>query len=95
MVQDEQNFGRDSVAARTAAPKVALPVVALVVRTRRLLWVSTLILSVVTLVIAYLPGTEFLDFTPLPLLAALIATMLLYVLSTELAKKFFYTHEAL
>ncbi|HTO63464.1 MAG TPA: magnesium-translocating P-type ATPase, partial [Bradyrhizobium sp.] len=50
-------------------------VVALIVRTNRpffrsrpgrLLWVSTLIVSLLTLAIPYLPGVEFLGFTPLP-----------------------------
>jgi len=81
-------------------------IVALVVRTSRLcfrskpgrlLWVSTLIVTSVTFALPYLPGAEFLDFTPLPLplMAALIAITLLYVLATEAAKKFFCAHVAL
>jgi Mg2+-importing ATPase len=76
-------------------------VVALVVRTRRafyesrpgsVLLVSTLILSVVALVIPYLPGSELLGFTPLPpaLLLAVIVITALYVASAELLKRWFY-----
>jgi len=81
-------------------------VVALVVRTSRpcfrskpgrLLWISTLLVGLLTFAIPYLPGGKLLDFTPLPLplIAALITITLLYVLSTEVAKKLFYAHEAL
>ena len=60
-------------------------VIALVVRTRRpffrsrpgtLLWTSTLVVSLVTLAVPYLPFGGFLGFTPLPawVMAALVAT---------------------
>jgi Mg2+-importing ATPase len=77
-------------------------VIALVVRTRRvfyrsrpgsLLLVSTLIVIVVTLVLPYVPFNFLFGFIPLP--APLMLTMLgltaLYVLVTELAKKYFYS----
>jgi Mg2+-importing ATPase len=76
-------------------------VIALVVRTRRpffrsapgkLLWISTLAISILTLAIPYLPFVSFLDFTPLPawVMAVLVTLTGLYVLAAEIAKKFFY-----
>jgi Mg2+-importing ATPase len=76
-------------------------VVALVVRTRRVFYesrpgnvllFSTLMLSVVALAIPYLPGSQALGFTPLPLalLLAVIAITALYVASAELLKRWFY-----
>ncbi len=77
-------------------------VIALVVRTRHLffrsrpgtlLLVSTLAIVGVTLVMPYLPFNTLLGFLPLP--APLMLTMLgltaLYVLVTEVAKKYFYS----
>ena len=77
-------------------------VIALVVRTRglffrsrpgKLLLVSTLIVVGVTLVLPYVPFNFLFGFTPLP--APLMLTMLgltvLYVLATEIAKKYFYS----
>jgi P-type Mg2+ transporter len=80
-------------------------VIALVVRTRRpffrstpgkLLWISTLAISLFTLAIPYLPLVSFMDFTPLPLwvMAALVALTGLYVLAAELAKRYFYAKAA-
>jgi P-type Mg2+ transporter len=79
-------------------------VIALVVRTRRVfyrsrpgrvLWVSTLVLSLLALAIPYLPGAELLGFTPLPwpLLAGLLSITALYVLAAELLKRSFYRRE--
>ncbi len=76
-------------------------VIALVVRTRRLffrskpgrvLWVSTLIAAVLTLVIPYLPFASALGFVPLPLwlMASLVGLTLLYVLAAEIAKKIYF-----
>ena len=76
-------------------------VIALVVRTRkpffrskpsRLLWISTLVISLLTLAIPYLPFVSLLDFTPLPawVMVALVTLTCLYVLAAEIAKKFFY-----
>jgi Mg2+-importing ATPase len=76
-------------------------VIALVVRTRRpffrsrpgrLLWVSTLIVSLITLAMPYLPMGAFLGFTPLPawLMAALVLNTGLYVVAAEVAKRYFY-----
>ena len=77
-------------------------VIALVVRTchlflrsrpGRLLLASTLIFIVVALVLPYLPFISVFGFVPLP--APLMLTMLgltaLYVVATELTKKFFYS----
>jgi Mg2+-importing ATPase len=77
--------------------------VALVVRTRRrfyqsrpgtvLLW-STVLLAALTLAIPYLPFIAVLGFVPLPpaLLAALATITMLYVVATEIGKKWFYRH---
>jgi len=76
-------------------------VIALVVRTRRpffrsrpgsLLLISTLVLIALTLAIPYFPFAGLLSFVPLPgsLLAALCAITALYVLATEVAKKWFF-----
>lgn len=78
-------------------------VVALVVRTRkpffrskpgRLLWMLTLAVSVVALIIPYLPAGAILGFTPLPawLLVSVISLTCMYVVAAEIAKKFFYSH---
>jgi Mg2+-importing ATPase len=77
-------------------------VIALVVRTRdlffrsrpgTLLLVSTLGIVAVTLIIPYVPFNFLFGFIPLP--APLMLTMLwltaLYVLVTEIAKKYFYS----
>jgi Mg2+-importing ATPase len=76
-------------------------VIALIVRIRRmffrsrpgkLLWTSTLVVSLVTLAVSYLPFGQFLGFTSLPawVMAALVALTGLYVVAAEIAKKFFY-----
>jgi Mg2+-importing ATPase len=76
-------------------------VVALVVRTRRpfyrsrpgtILLVSTLILIPVTFAIPYLPYVGVLGFVPPPatLLAVLLGVTMLYVVATELLKRWFY-----
>ncbi|HLO16166.1 MAG TPA: magnesium-translocating P-type ATPase [Anaerolineales bacterium] len=77
-------------------------VIALVVRTRglffrsrpgKLLLVSTLIIVAITLILPYVPFNFLFGFIPLP--ASLMLTMLgltaLYVLVTELAKRYFYS----
>jgi Mg2+-importing ATPase len=77
-------------------------VIALVVRTRRvffrskpgkLLLMSTLIVIGITLVLPYAPFNDILGFIPLPapLMLTMIALILLYVLVTEIAKKYFYS----
>ncbi len=77
-------------------------VIALVVRTRHLffrsrpgtlLLASTLTFIGITLVLPYLPFTSILGFVPLPapLMLAMIGLTTLYVLATELTKKFFYS----
>jgi len=77
-------------------------VIALVVRTRhvffrsrpgRLLLVSSLIFIGIALVIPYLPFISVFGFIPLPapLMLAMLGLTALYVLATELAKKYFYS----
>ncbi len=76
-------------------------VIALVVRTRHvffrsrpgtLLLASTLIFIAITLVLPYLPFISVFGFVPLPapLMLTMIGLTALYVLATELTKKFFY-----
>jgi P-type Mg2+ transporter len=77
-------------------------VIALVVRTRhvffrsrpgRLLLVSSLIFIGIALVIPYLPFISVFGFIPLPapLMLAMLGLTVLYVLATELTKKYFYS----
>ena len=77
-------------------------VIALVVRTRhlffrsrpgKLLLLSTLIFIVITLVLPYLPLISVFGFVPLPapLMLAMLGLTALYVLATELCKKYFYS----
>jgi P-type Mg2+ transporter len=77
-------------------------VIALVVRTRhlffrsrpgRLLLVSSLVFIGITLLIPYLPFSGLFGFIPLPwpLMLAMIALTGLYIVVTELAKKYFYS----
>jgi len=76
-------------------------VIALVVRTRhvffrsrpgKLLLASTLIFIGITLVLPYLPFISVFGFVPLPapLMLAMLGLTALYVLATEVAKKYFY-----
>jgi Mg2+-importing ATPase len=75
--------------------------VAMIVRTRRpfykskpghWLWISTLIVAVITIVIPYLPGHTLLGFVKLPMeiMALILLITLLYVLATEAVKQVFY-----
>jgi Mg2+-importing ATPase len=77
-------------------------VIALVVRTRhlffrsrpgKLLLVSTLIIIAITLAIPYLPFDSIFGFIPLPapLMLAMVGLIFLYVITTEIAKKYFYS----
>jgi Mg2+-importing ATPase len=77
-------------------------VIALVVRTRypfyksrpgNLLILSTALVILITLVIPYLPFASLFGFVPLPasLILALLGLTVLYVVVTELAKKYFYS----
>jgi len=76
-------------------------VIALVVRTRRpfyrsrpgrLLWLSTLGVTIVTLALPYLPFAGLLGFTPLPLtvLALLLGITVMYIAAAEVTKRIFY-----
>jgi Mg2+-importing ATPase len=76
-------------------------VVVLVMRTRRpffrsrpgtLLLTSTLVLVVVALAVPYLPLAGVFGFVPLPpaLMATIVVITVVYVLATELAKRWFY-----
>jgi Mg2+-importing ATPase len=73
-----------------------------VVRTRHLFWRSrpgklllatTLIFIGIALVIPYLPFISVFGFVPLPasLMLAMLGLTALYVLATELTKKYFYS----
>lgn len=75
--------------------------VALVVRTRKVffrskpgkyLLISSLVVAAVTIAIPYLPYSGFLGFVPLPpwLMATLLGITMLYMLTVEVAKRFFY-----
>jgi Mg2+-importing ATPase len=77
-------------------------VIALVVRTRHLffhsrpgtlLLASTLIFIGITIVMPYLPFISVFGFVPLPapLLLTMLGLTVLYILATELTKKFFYS----
>jgi Mg2+-importing ATPase len=77
-------------------------VITLVVRTRRvffrsrpgkLLLVGTLVFIGITLVLPYLPFSSIFGFIPLPLplMLMLLGLTALYVLATEIAKKYFYS----
>ncbi|HEX9332062.1 MAG TPA: HAD-IC family P-type ATPase, partial [Anaerolineales bacterium] len=79
--------------------------VALIVRTRRpfyqskpghWLWISTLIVALVTFVIPYLPVNGLLGFVPLPagVMFLLLGITILYVIATEIAKRIFYARVA-
>ena len=77
-------------------------VILLVVRTRRplarsrpgrYLWLSTLLVAILTIALPYLPGVgRLFNFVPLswPVMLALIGITLLYVLASEWAKHYFY-----
>ena len=77
-------------------------VIGLVVRTRHLffrsrpgtllLW-SSIALIPLTLVLPYIPGNYLFGFTPLPapLMLAMLGLTALYILVTEMAKKYFYS----
>ena len=77
--------------------------VALVVRTRmkfysswpgKWLWVSTLMVAILTLLIPYLPYANRLGFVPLPisLMSMVVGITLAYMLSAEAAKHYFHRH---
>jgi hypothetical protein len=58
-----------------------------------LLWVSTLLVGIATLILPYLPGLGSLfGFVALPpwMMALLLAITLLYVIANEIAKRIFY-----
>ena len=80
-------------------------VIALVIRTRRLfflsrpgqfLWISTLIVSLGTIVLPYTRFGQLFGLIPLPawVMAALVVFTGLYVVAAEIAKKFFYRRVA-
>ena len=79
-------------------------VIALVVRTRglffrsrpgKLLLVSTLIIVGITLVLPYVPFNFLFGFIPLPvpLMLTMLGLTVLYMLATEIAKKYFYSRK--
>jgi Mg2+-importing ATPase len=75
--------------------------VALVVRTRRpfykskpgrMLWISTVLVALLTLAIPYIPYANVFGFVPLPLevMILIVAITFLYLLATESVKQAFY-----
>lgn len=77
--------------------------VALIVRTRlpfyrsrpgRWLLISTILVAALTITIPYLPYTDIFGFVPLPLwvLSSILGITLMYVIATELAKRYFFRH---
>jgi len=60
------------------------------------LWISTLLVALVTFVIPYLPFNSLLGFVPLSagVMSLLLLITLLYVLATEIAKRIFYARVA-
>ncbi|MEY4168385.1 MAG: Magnesium-transporting ATPase, P-type 1, partial [Acidobacteriota bacterium] len=77
-------------------------VILLVVRSRRplgqsrpgrYLWLSTLLVAVLTILLPYLPGAgRLFNFVPLswPVMLTLVVITLLYVVASEMAKRYFY-----
>ena len=63
-------------------------------RPGRLLLISSGLVVAIALLIPYLPFAEFFEFMPLPLpvMAMLLAITALYVIATEITKRFFYRH---
>jgi Mg2+-importing ATPase len=63
-------------------------------RPGRLLLISSGLVVAIALLIPYLPFAEFFEFTPLPLpvMAMLLVITGLYVIATEITKRFFYRH---
>jgi Mg2+-importing ATPase len=79
--------------------------ITLVLRTRqsifkskpgRYLWLATLIVTLITLTIPYLPFSSLFGFTPLPplVLALLLVITVLYVAVSEIAKRRYYSAKA-
>lgn len=77
-------------------------VIALIVRTRHVFWrsrpgklllLSSLLFIGITLVLPYIPFISIFGFVPLPapLMLTMVGLTLLYVVVTELAKKYFYS----
>ena len=77
-------------------------VIALVIRSRKpffrskpgtLLWVSTLVVAIITVILPYVPLNSPLGFVPLPLplMGGLLAITAMYVAASEVAKKYFYS----
>jgi len=62
----------------------------------RSLWISTLIVALITVLIPYLPFSRLLGFTPLSpfVMMVLMLIVALYVVANEVAKKFFYARVA-
>jgi Mg2+-importing ATPase len=54
----------------------------------RMLWISTVVMVLITLMLPYLPGAGFFDFVPLPplVLSVLLVITLLYLAASEAAK---------
>jgi len=74
----------------------------LVVRTQRklfrstpgkLLWITTMVITLITIIIPYLPIAKLMGFTPLPLsfMMAMVTIVVLYLTAAEVAKRRFFT----
>ncbi len=73
----------------------------LVLRTRRspfrstpgkLLWITTLVITLITIIIPYLPISQLMGFTPLPLsiMMMMLITLALYLVISEIAKRIYF-----
>jgi Mg2+-importing ATPase len=62
----------------------------------RMLWISTVVMVLITVILPYLPGAGFFDLVPLSpsTLAILILITLLYVAASEVGKRLFYSGRA-
>lgn len=61
-----------------------------------MLWISTVVMILITVILPYLPGAGFFDLIPLSpgVLSILILITLLYVAASEVGKRLFYDSQA-
>ena len=73
----------------------------MVLRTRRspfksapgkLLWITTMLITLITIILPYLPISQVMGFTPLPLsiMMATLIILALYLVTTEIAKRIYF-----
>jgi Mg2+-importing ATPase len=76
----------------------------LVVRTRRglfrsapgkLLWITTLVITLITIIIPYLPISALMGFTPLPLsiMMTMVFIVALYIVAAEVVKRIYFARQ--